>query len=164
MNDDSSVKVELSAAKQALLRARLQQRGSSGIQAIPRLGLTEATLSFAQQRLWFLDQFSPGAYAYNVPRLFRVNGKLDVSALQHALDSLVDRHEILRTVFKMTQAEPMQIVQPPRAVSLTLHDLRRLVDSERETRRDQIIADEVKRPFNLSSDLMLRATVVHSAE
>src|SRR5689334_24964795 len=105
-NDPSGTKSELSAAKRALLEARLRQNAAKEAESIPRRNQTEAPLSFAQQRLWFLDQFSPGSCAYNVPRVFRLTGQPNVQALQSALDSLVERHEILRTIFKMAPADP----------------------------------------------------------
>jgi amino acid adenylation domain-containing protein len=151
-NEPNQTKPELSQAKRDLLEARMRQRASQ--EGISRRNQTEAPLSFAQQRLWFLDQFLPESYAYNVPRLFRLTGQLDVKALQNALDSLVERHEILRTVYKMTQSEPAQIVQSPRAVPLTVIDLPELPEAERKAKLDELVMDEVKVPFNLSSDLI----------
>ena len=162
-NEGTSRKPELSAAKKALLEARLRQNAAKDADVIPRRNQTEAPLSFAQQRLWFLDQFSPGSCAYNVPRVFRLAGTLNVQALQSALDSLVARHEILRTVFKMAQAEPVQVVQPARSVQLTSIDLSLTPESQRRAKLDDVVIAEVKRPFNLSSDLMLRATLIRLA-
>src|SRR5690349_5823612 len=162
-NEGTSQKPELSAAKKALLEARLRQNAGKDADAISRRNQTEAPLSFAQQRLWFLDQFSPGSCAYNVPRVFRLTGTLSLQALQSALDSLVERHEILRTVFKMAQAEPVQVVQPVRSVQLTSIDLSLTPESQRRAKLDDVVIAEVKRPFNLSSDLMLRATLIRLA-
>src|SRR6476660_2395390 len=162
-NESAGQKPELSAAKKALLEARLRQNASKDAEPIPRRNQTEAQLSFAQQRLWFLDQFSPGSCAYNVPRVFRLSGKLDVAALQQALDSLVERREILRTVFKMAQADPVQVVQAPRAVTLEIRDLTGVPDRDRQATVEQTVMAAVKRPFNLSSDLMLRAKLLRLA-
>ena len=161
MGNENGQKPELSAAKRALLEARLRQSASKESEAIPRRSQTEATLSFAQQRLWFLDQFSPGSCAYNVPRVFRLRGQLNVQALQSALDSLIERHEILRTVFKMAQAEPVQVIQAPRSVSLSIRDLSATPEKEQKAKLDETVMSEVKRPFDLSSDWMLRATLIN---
>jgi hypothetical protein len=100
MSDElADTKTELSAAKQALLRARLKDTARRG-DVIPRRAQREAPLSFAQQRLWFLDQFYPRSCAYNVPRVFRLTGSLKVGVLQQSLDAIQKRHEILRTTFK----------------------------------------------------------------
>src|SRR5436190_13242887 len=153
-NESSGQKPELSPAKKALLQARLRQNASQEAEAIPRRNQPEAPLSFAQQRLWFLDQFSPGSCAYNVPRVFRLTGHLDLPALQQALDALVERHEILRTVFKMAHTDPVQVVQAPCAVTLEIRDLTGVPEAGRAAKVNQAVMAEAQRPFNLSSDLM----------
>ncbi|HEX7241707.1 MAG TPA: amino acid adenylation domain-containing protein, partial [Longimicrobiaceae bacterium] len=89
-------------------------RAGDGTQApplvpVPRDGTLP--LSFAQQRLWFLDRMEPGSAAYNVPAALRVRGDLDVEALRRALEEVVRRHEALRTVFPSTGGEPVQVVR-----------------------------------------------------
>ena len=148
----------LSAAKQALLRARMQQRTTPG--TIPALKQKIAPLSFAQQRLWFLDQFYPKSCAYNVPRVFRLTGKLDETALQTALDQLVQRHETFRSTFKTVQEEPVQVIGEPRSVSLGIVNLTGAPEAQRESESHKLIMAEVERPFDLSSDLMIRATLL----
>ena len=71
-------------------------------------------LSFAQNRLWFLDRFQGGAATYNMPTALRINGPLDAEALGAALDDVIARHESLRTVFPDTDGVPFQNVLPPR--------------------------------------------------
>jgi amino acid adenylation domain-containing protein len=161
-NESSKPKPELSAAKLALLRARMKQDAARRDDAIRRRDPAEldAPLSFAQQRLWFLDQFYPRSCAYNVPRVFRLSGRLDRAALQQALNSIVERHEILRTTFKLVKEEPVQVVGPARAVPMQVVDVSSVPESERETKALAMVQAEVNRPFDLSSDLMLRATVL----
>jgi len=92
----------LSPAKRALLEMKLKQMNvaTSVRQTIPRRATSEpAPLSFAQERLWFLDQLEPESRAYNQPRLIRLKGVLDADALHKALDTVVARHEGLRTTF-----------------------------------------------------------------
>jgi amino acid adenylation domain-containing protein len=163
MANDSNLKTELSPAKKALLQARLRHSASADAESIPRRSQHQAPLSFAQLRLWFLDQFSPGSCAYNVPRVFRLQGPLDTAALQHALDCLVARHEILRTVFKVMGAEPVQVVQPPAAVPLRVRDLSERPEADKRSQAQAEVMDEVRRPFNLASDLMLRARLIRLA-
>lgn len=150
----------LSAAKQALLRARLR----SSADVIPRRMQSAAPLSFAQQRLWFLDQFAPGSCAYNVARVFRLLGDLQPAALQRALNSIVERHEALRTAFQAVAGEPKQVINPPQPVPLQVIDITKVASSEREARMRELIATEGTRPFNLASDSMLRATLLRVQE
>src|SRR5205814_446165 len=92
----------LSPAKRELLEQRLKARDLASIhsEAIPRRGaLGPAPLSFAQQRLWFLDKLEGGGASYNVPSAIRLTGALDVDALKRALEEIVRRHATLRTRF-----------------------------------------------------------------
>jgi amino acid adenylation domain-containing protein len=161
MNDElNGRKTELSAAKQALLRARLKLGATRSEEKIPRRAQAEAPLSFAQQRLWFLDQFYPGSCAYNVPRVFHLTGRLDLDALQQALNSIVERHDVLRTAFKMVNEDPVQVVGQNCVVPVQVVDLSGVPAQEQEGQALQLIKAEVERPFDLSCDLMLRATLV----
>ncbi|HVO62722.1 MAG TPA: amino acid adenylation domain-containing protein [Terriglobales bacterium] len=148
----------LSAAKKALLRARLRKTGSE--HTIPRRSKAQAPLSFAQQRLWFLDQFDPCSCAYNVARVFRLSGNLQQESLQRALNAIVDRHEVLRTTFRAIDGEPRQIINAAEPVPLHVVDLSELPGNERDARAHELIATEGTRPFNLASGPMLRATVL----
>jgi len=101
----------LSPAKQALLAQHLQQQESAGtdFQAISRRGdVDPAPLSFAQQRLWFLEQLEPHSPLYNIHAAFRIQGALHRAALQTALDAIVARHEALRTTFTAPDGHPVQ--------------------------------------------------------
>jgi len=115
-------------------------------------------LSFAQQRLWFLDQLEPGGL-YNVGEALRFSGDLDISALSRALDSIVARHEALRTTYRSVDGEPMQIVNAPEPVSCPIVDLAGAEPDEVRRRVDE----EVGRPFDLSRDPMLRALLIRES-
>ncbi len=122
--------------------------------AIPKVGAERAPLSFAQERLWVVDQLQPGSPLYNVAGAFRLSGKLDRTALQQALNAVVVRHEALRSHFVSAHGEPEQVVDPPRPVELSEWEANGDAEFERGVR------EEARRPFDLSRDLMLRAALV----
>src|SRR5829696_2615301 len=118
---------DLSSAKLELLAQRLREKRDSSVQqsTIPRRPESDAPLplSFAQQRLWFLDQLVPNSPAYNVPTSVRLSGSLDPDVLQQTFTELVRRHEILRTSFPMCDDQPYQLIAPPAVFHLPLLDL-----------------------------------------
>ncbi|MEO5816461.1 MAG: amino acid adenylation domain-containing protein [Gemmatimonadaceae bacterium] len=150
----------LSPAKRAFVEQRLREARArvASAAAIPRgVDGEPAPMSFAQELLWRLEQAAPGTSAYNVPRAMQVRGPLDVAQLQRALDRLVERHAILRTVFVAEGDEPVQIVRPARPVALT----EVAADSADEAHR--IIRQQATTSFDLATDLLLRATLVRLA-
>src|SRR5689334_4758035 len=118
----------------------------------------EAPLSFAQQRLWFLEQLQPGNPVYHLPTAVRVMGPLDVAALEKTFAAIMKRHEILRTTFKTVNGNPAQVIAPAASVSLPLIDLTTTPDRETELRR--LIAAEIVRPFDLGSGPLLRTLLL----
>ena len=119
-------------------------------------------LSFEQQRLWFLDQLMPGNPFYNVPVAYRIKGRLDVEALEHSINRIVERHEMLRTVFAMVDEMPAQHVQAPIAVKVQLVEAWDQVSSETELGR--LVQKEGRRPFDLSRGPLLRAKLLRLTE
>jgi aspartate racemase len=117
-------------------------------------------VSFAQQRLWFLSQLEPDNPSYNVPQILRLKGELNVDALEQSINSIIARHESLRTTFKEVDGEPVQIVSAVHQIKLGFTDLKRLPESEREDEARRLAVAEVRRPFDLSRDLLLRAVLV----
>jgi amino acid adenylation domain-containing protein len=113
--------------------------------------------SFAQQRLWFLDQLEGGGAGYNVPAATRLRGPLDVDALKGAINALVERHESLRTVFTLVDDVPHQVIRPPRPASVTVVDLSDAPEAEQ--RALQVAAEQARRPFDLSDELFRMALV-----
>jgi len=128
------------------------------IPAIARDGILP--LSFAQRRLWFLEQLRPGSGFYNLPNGLRLLGKLDVAALGDTLDEIVRRHEVLRTVYRVLDEEPCQIIQPWEPVVLSLTDLSHCAEIERQTRIAELRHNEAVLPFDLSAGPMLRARLL----
>jgi amino acid adenylation domain-containing protein len=151
----------LSAARQALLDKRLQTLRDRVSQArIPRFPRqSPAPLSFAQQRLWFLDQLQPDNSAYNLFDTWRLKGLLRPEMLERALNEVVRRHESLRTTFAAVQGQPVQIVAPALEFRLEQVDLRAVPLDRREAAARRLVSDTARRPFNLSSDPLLRATL-----
>jgi amino acid adenylation domain-containing protein len=120
--------------------------------------------SFAQQRLWFLDQLIPGNALYNVPTVIRLTGRLNLAALQQTFNEIVRRHEVLRTTFKVLDGELVQAIAPSLTIPLSLLDLRQLSVDEREAEAKSIVTAEVERPFDLSSGPLLRVMLLQLSE
>jgi len=166
MNDLSRRLAALSPAQRALLSERLAAaggRGASG-RAIPvREGGGDAPTSFAQQRLWFLDQLEPGNPAYNISTAMRLRGRLDAAALERCFGEIVRRHESLRTTFPAAGGLPLQRVAPPEPFVLPLEDLGGCADPVSEARRRA--GQEAAAPFDLSAGPLMRARLLRlSAE
>jgi acyl carrier protein len=121
-------------------------------------------LSFAQQRLWFLDQLEPANPLYNTPGALRLLGQLDIAALEQALSEIVRRHETLRTTFQSVDGNPVQIISAPCPVNIPLIDLSALVEVDREREVQRLIDTEAKCPFDLSRGPLLRATLLRLRE
>ncbi|HKY19588.1 MAG TPA: condensation domain-containing protein, partial [Vicinamibacterales bacterium] len=118
-------------------------------------------LSFSQQRLWFIDQLEGGSAQYNIPVALGLTGRLNQDALQQALDAIVARHAVLRTVFRQIDDEPVQVVRPAVTVLVDRIDLSGLSEAERSQRVQDLTVAEAKKPFDLSRDLMLRCGLIH---
>jgi hypothetical protein len=121
-------------------------------------------LSFAQQRLWFLDQLYPGTAVYNIPAAMRLRGWLDRSALARALAAVVDRHHILRTRFVDTDGEPWQEIFASPPFQLPCTDLASIPENERESELQRQVRAEARRAFDLTGELLLRARLFRLAE
>ena len=121
-------------------------------------------LSFMQEHLWFLDQLVPNNPFYNVPEVFRLNGLLNVTALQQGLQEIVKRHEALRTTFTIVDGKPVQVIHPSPSFKLSVVDLHELPTVGRETEAWQLIAKEAQLPFNLSQGPLLLCTLFKLSE
>jgi Condensation domain/TubC N-terminal docking domain len=130
------------------------------LQPIPRDGALP--LSFAQQRLWFLEQLEPGSPLYNIPYRLRVIGRLNIESLERSLNEIVRRHESLRTAFSVMDGQPVQVIAPVVRVTVPVHDLSSVPEREVETLRQA--SDEAWCPFDLARAPLLRAKVLRLAE
>ena len=105
----------------------------STVETIPTVSRVQALpLSFAQQRLWFLDRIEPNSSSYNIPEAVELTGSLDVQILQQALDAIVSHHEIIRTNYLTVDDNPIQAINPPAPVKLEIVDLQQISSSEQQ--------------------------------
>lgn len=136
-----------------------QTKGPEPKPAVATPGRDYPPLSSGQQRLWFLDQLEPNQPLYNVPTLARLSGSLDVGMLQRSFQALLRRHEALRTRFGCRDEEPVQIIDAEPAFELALVDM---ADQDEHSRSEEALRrarEEACRPFNLSTDRLVRATL-----
>jgi amino acid adenylation domain-containing protein len=147
-----------------LLDELLEEEGlapARDARAIARRGAREAPASFQQRRLWFLHELEPSSAAYNIATALRLDGALDVAALQAAFDRLVARHEILRTLFQDRDGEPWQRVLPPSPVHLVIEDcVTQPCGAQAPSPVQARIAEESAAPFDLTKGPLLRATLL----
>src|SRR5690242_11397456 len=108
-------------------------------------------LSFAQQRLWFLDQFEPGNAFYNIPGAVRLRGELNEVALRATLNEILRRHEALRTHFAVLDGSPVQVIAAQLELTLPVTDLTHLPHAEREDTAQRLAQEEARTPFDLST-------------
>ena len=138
-----------------------------GLQAPPIVPVPrdeELPLSFAQQRLWFIDQLEPDRSVYNFPAAVRLKGPLNLIALKQSLNAIVNRHEALRTTFPIVDGRPVQVIAPLLTLTLRMVDLRELPEPERESEVQRLAANEAQRPFDLAEGPLVRATVLQLGE
>jgi acyl carrier protein len=117
-------------------------------------------LSFAQQRLWFLDQLMPNSSVYIVPTILKITGQFNLAAFKQSLDEVIRRHETLRTTFAMKEGKPVQVIAPAQSLELPVIDLSDLPLTEREVAVEAYIVEEIQRPFDLTRGPLLRATLL----
>jgi amino acid adenylation domain-containing protein len=121
-------------------------------------------LSFSQQRLWFLDHVAAGVPLNNIPVALRLDGQLDIPAMEQGLREIVRRHETLRTTFISRDGQPVQVIASPSAVELPVVDLRHVVPVEREAEVSRLVQEEARRSFNLGRGPLLRACLLRLHE
>ena len=120
--------------------------------------------SYAQQRLWFLDQLLGASGLYNIPWAIQLNGKLDVSALQQSLNAIVARHEVLRTCFVEQNGEPVQVIRSSMPFACTLMELSALPQENRDSEIQRILDTEANKAFDLKQAPLIRALLLKLSE
>jgi amino acid adenylation domain-containing protein len=121
-------------------------------------------LSFAQHRLWFIDQFESGSYAYNMPGALKLSGRLDIGALDQSLNEIIRRHEVLRTTFDVTDGRPDQIIAEGFKLELALADISLLPEADRDSYVLETGNREARTPFDLANGPLVRARLLRLDE
>ncbi|NEO42370.1 MAG: amino acid adenylation domain-containing protein [Moorea sp. SIOASIH] len=136
---------------------QVRQKKDSNSPAISVISRDEnLPLSFAQERLWFINQLEGSTVAYNSPGVLRISGNLNLNALQQALSDIVRRHEVLRTSFQTVNGTPIQVIDPKATLNLKIVDLQEIEVKERETVLQQQIQQEITKPFKLERAPLIR--------
>ncbi|MEM7593941.1 MAG: amino acid adenylation domain-containing protein, partial [Cyanobacteria bacterium P01_A01_bin.83] len=170
MNDINQKIAKLSAEQRALLKLKLNNKRKSNntnnfkYQTIS-VGENHNNnpLSFAQQRLWFLNQLEPNNPFYNIPKAVRLRGDLKIQVLQQALDTIVSHHQILHTNYVAENGKPRQINAAPQSVELKIIDLQQHGQAE-DSQIEKLLQQESQRPFDLRTDTMLRGCLLQVAQ
>jgi amino acid adenylation domain-containing protein len=157
---------ELSAEQHALLMLRLKKKARERASEVtPRVPRGERLpLSFAQERLWFIDQIEPGSVAYNIQGGVQLNGPLQVAALAQSLAALLARHAVLRTSFVEVGGEGRQEFDDTTKLEFPLIDLTGLNYNEQQQEAERLRRKEARRPFNLRQAPLLRVKLLRLAE
>jgi amino acid adenylation domain-containing protein len=134
------------------------------IPALPRDGGVELPLSFAQQRLWFLDQLEPSLLAYNILKAIRLTGLLNVAALEQAFNEIVSRHEVLRSTIPTVEGRPILVVAPAFTSSLPVIDLTYFPEAEWGAEVQRRVSAEAQCPFDLAQGPLLRTILLKLSE
>ncbi|MEM9218550.1 MAG: condensation domain-containing protein, partial [Cyanobacteria bacterium P01_F01_bin.150] len=151
---------DLSPAKRALLEK--WKRGAFKADTIPCRDPQQTTVvqSFAQQRMWFLDQLHPNSPYYNVPFAYDLKGNVDINVLKQSVNRMVERHEVLRSYFTSIEGEPRQIVLPSLRVAPAVVDLCEWPEGDRQSKLEELVQTEIRTPFNLSQCPLIRVLLV----
>ncbi|MCP4661657.1 MAG: non-ribosomal peptide synthetase, partial [bacterium] len=138
-------------------------RREEGLEAPPIRPLVHADhppLSFAQQRLWFIDRFQPDSALYNLPAVVHLHGRLDRATLARALGEIVRRHQVLRTTFETVDGDPVQVIHPAGDFHLPLVDLQGIPEPMRRAAVDAALRRDARRPFDLACGPLLRVALL----
>ena len=143
-----------------------ERRSNDPIERVNREDGAAVDLSYAQQRLWFLEQLAQNNPFYNLGSALRIRGELDATALEQSLNEITRRHEVLRTTFADREGRPVGLVTPPEYRSLRVHDLSNTSGAEQETEAQRLIDQDSRQPFDLATGPLLRLTLLkfHSNE
>lgn len=153
----------LDTRKRELLERLLREKkeAAARVATIPRRKPSNtAPLSFAQQRIWFLDQLTPGSSFYNETTTLRLSFGLDVAVLQRSVKEIVRRHDALRTTFRSVDGHPVEVIASALALELPLIDLRSLPKASREREAMRLCEKQAGEPFDLAKGPLLRAAVL----
>ncbi|BAZ54095.1 condensation domain-containing protein [Nostoc sp. NIES-4103] len=168
MSDLSQRIASLSPEKLKLLAQKLNQKKGDVLSKTPIIPQNRESntfpLSFAQQRLWFLDQLEPGNPAFNICQFMRLSGKLNVAALEQSFQEIVKRHEALRTTFTIVDGQPLQVISPASVFTLQVVNLQELPLDKREAEVLHLANQETQQSFDLTKDCLLRVTLLQLSQ
>jgi len=145
-------------------RVEAARRSATSPPIVPRRGQGPPPLSFAQQRLWFLDRLAPGNIFYNMPVALRLRGPLTIGALERSLSEIVSRHQTLRTTFATVDGEPVQVIHAAAPRFLPRVELTALSAQAQEVEARRLAREEAERPFDLVAGPLFRAALLHLAD
>ncbi len=148
----------------AQLSPRLQESETGRAPLAPQQRPGRLPLSYAQQRLWFLDRLGETSTEYNLPGALRLRGELDLKALEQTINTIISRHESLRTHFAEVEGEPVQVIEPEMRIELRVEDLGGLHREQREARVMDALREEGGQPFDLGRGPLLRIKLLKLAE
>lgn len=160
MDDLSSRLASLSPAKRALLQKMLEKTRPADGAIARRPSGSAPGLSFAQQRLWFLDQLEGPSATYNMPTAFRMRGPLDVMTLERALGEIIRRHEVLRTNIRTLDGKPVAHVREGLEGYFRVVDQPGLASAERDAEVARRSMEDARKPFDLANDRLLRISIL----
>ncbi|MBW4564790.1 MAG: amino acid adenylation domain-containing protein [Mojavia pulchra JT2-VF2] len=149
----------------AKLAKNIQQTSHQGISAITPVSRDgNLPLSFAQARLWLLEQLNPGSGIYNMPAKVRLVGELNIEALEETINEIIRRHEVLRTSFTSVDGQPLQVITPDVQIKIPVVDLQELPKAEQEAEIRHFSIKEFQLPFDFSQAPLLRCTLLQLGE
>ncbi|MEM7357234.1 MAG: condensation domain-containing protein, partial [Acidobacteriota bacterium] len=159
---------ELPAARQKLLLRRLKEKRQRQSDRLPTSAKRQSgepfPLSASQERLWFLEQLTPGTAAYNIPNALRLTGELDTPTFEAALRAMVRRHESLRTIFPASDDQAEQKILPQVEIDLPVIDLSRLDEAASEPLARRLIHQVAGRAFDIAHGPLLSAGLIRLEE
>lgn len=160
------LKLQLKENKEGII-AYLSKNNSDNKRPITtRQILDEPPLSFAQQRLWFIDQLQGGTPEYNMPMVFDVQGPLNLSLVTDVFSQIIARHEVLRTVYVETEGETKQVIRSLSDIDFAINEIdqRHLTRETQSEAVNAYVEGDILKPFNLAQDLMLRVSYIHTGD
>ncbi len=163
----SPTRHDLGAARRELLETLLEEEGidlQSAVKIRPRQCFDNLPLSFAQERLWFLDQLEPGNPVYNICRAYRLTGPLDLNVLTLSLNEVVRRHEVLRTTFPAVDGRPIQLVKAHHTLTVKVVNLHEVAQTQGEAELLRVAIEESRQSFDLALGPLLKMALLRISE
>ncbi|MEG3972562.1 amino acid adenylation domain-containing protein, partial [Microcoleus sp. T2B6] len=173
MRDTFGIELPLRSLFEAPTIAELASRVENSLkngqsqEALPLIPIKRSEpipLSFAQARLWFLDQLQPESAFYNIPLALRLFGQLNIVTLERAIQEIIQRHEVLHTNFTTLEGQPVQVIASSIDCQLQVVNLLHIRETEREIEAQRLAKVEANRPFNLEQEPLVRGTVLQLGE